>query len=126
MVVKELGKNRKQSDVVMQVCEQTGLNWDQAQRLVARIATKNRKKLTSKQNRIFIPLAAIALLVGLALIAASISEVLDAAAHASDVVQDANEVEFIVREVFWGFVTGGALLLGGIAGLIRALQTQFD
>lgn len=129
-ILKALSKDRRHSDIVMEVCEQTSMSWDQAQRLVAQVATKNRKHLVSRQNMVIIPLAAIALLAGLALIAASVSEAQKLAWQLyrtpSEIPAQASEVEYILREGLWGFVIGLSLFLGGVYGLIRALQAQFD
>lgn len=129
MILNALGKSRRQNDVVMMVCEQTNLNWDQAQRLVARVATKHRKKLSAKQNRLAIPLSIGAILIGVAFVAAAIYEgyggVNEAKDLAAGVLTETDNLDFL-REAFWALVIGGALFLGGIAGLIMALQQQFD
>ncbi len=46
-ILAALSKQRRQSDVVMMVCERTGMSWDQSQRLVAEVSMKNRKSLKS-------------------------------------------------------------------------------
>ena len=78
---------------------------------------------------IIIPLSALAVLAGLALLGASINEGLQMAQalveSPSDLPASASTVEFLIREGIWGLVIGMSLLLGGIYGLIRALQTQF-
>jgi hypothetical protein len=130
MILKALRCNQRQSDIVMDVCENTWMSWNQAQRLVARIATKHHKHLVSRQNMIIIPLSALALLAGLALLGASINEGLQMAQalaeSPSDLPASTSTMEFFIREGLWGLVIGMSLLLGGIYGLIRALQTQFS
>jgi len=73
-ILKALGKNRKQSDVVVLVCEKTGMNWAQAQRMVARVATKHHNKLSVRQNWLTLPLSITAIIVGGALVAAAVAE----------------------------------------------------
>ena len=130
MILKALRGNQRQSDIVMDVCENTGMSWNQAQRLVARIATKHHKHLVSRQNMIIIPLSVLALLAGLALLGASINEGLQMAQalaeSPSGLPASTSTMEFFIREGLWGLVIGMSLLLGGIYGLIRALQTQFS
>jgi len=130
MILKLLRKDQRRSDVVMEVCEQTGMDWNQAQRLVAQISTKHNKHLVTRQNMFIIPLAALALLAGLGLIWASVSEGLEIARQMtespSQIAYQTSEIEFILREGIWGFVIGISLFLGGTFGLIRALQTQLD
>ncbi len=128
MIFKALSKNQRHSDIVMEVCEMTGMSWNQAQRLVAQVSTKNRRQLISRQNMVIIPLAALALLAGLALIYASASEGLELArmGNMDNVLNQADEVEYIIREGLWGFILGISLFIGGLYGLIRALQSHFD
>lgn len=126
MVLDALKKNRRHSDIVMMVCEQTGSSWDQAQRLVGRVASQNRKSLITRQNTLIIPLTLVAILAGLALVTAGVDEGLKAAASAADGLgyEDISQIEYIIRYGIWGFVLGFTLLIGGIYGLIRALQAQ--
>ena len=49
-VIRELGKHRRRSDIVMDVCERTGMEWPAAQRLVYQIAFDHRKKVAARQS----------------------------------------------------------------------------
>jgi len=130
-VLQMLAKNRKSSDMVLAVCERTGLDWNDAQRLVARITTKNQKKLKTKQNRLPMILSVIAVVVGALLLFAGISEsytiysVVRRAPSAEEVVMAAASQEFL-RRAFWSLITGGALLIGGAVGLFISLRSQFE
>lgn len=129
-ILQALRKDRRRSDIVMEVCETTGMSWDRAKRLVSQVATTNRKHLVSRQNMLIIPLTIIALLAGFTLIVASVSEGLEIARQIasapSEIPAQTSEIEFILQEGLWGFVIGISLLLGGIYGLIRALQAHFE
>jgi hypothetical protein len=125
MITKELAKNNRQSDVAVSVCEYTGMNWDDAQRLVARVAMEKRKHLTTRQNFIFIPLAVIAILVGIALVYAGVSESYttgSALMTGAPLESSSQDVQGIV----WAIPTGVGLLLGGGFGLYKALRAQFE
>lgn len=126
LVLKSLSKNKRQSDVVAIVCERTGMNWGDAQRLVARVASKNRKHLAFRQNMVIIPLALIAILAGLALLYAGVSEayVMGSAAIAdpSSLAYESHDVESTV----WAIPTGLMMLVGGGFGLYKALKVQFE
>ncbi|MEW5869939.1 MAG: hypothetical protein AB1894_11730 [Chloroflexota bacterium] len=124
-ILSGLAKNRRQDDLVMSVCERTGMSWDQAQRAVALVGTKNRKKLVSRQNMIFIPLSIIFILGGLALILASVT---DAMAYIDFWVNPqkyplgpAGDID---RTVLYSFVLGIMGVLGGAAGLFTSLRNQ--
>jgi hypothetical protein len=125
-IVRELSRNMRQSDVIVMVCEKTGLSWDSAQRLVARVSMKNRKKLASRQNFIMLPMALIFIVAGLALVGASGSEMLTFI----NVLINPNAVPpgttpHVSRSTISYFVLGVLLILGGAVGLFRALQNQF-
>jgi hypothetical protein len=130
-ILRALMKTSKQSEVVMMVCERANLSWNDAQRLVARVATQNRKKLTGRQNMIVIPLAAIAIIAGLLLAYAGLSEIL-MVATAVQAIQAGNpaaipiEARDPMRNAPWAVVFGIGLAVGGGFGLFKALKTQFD
>lgn len=130
-VLQMLAGSRKSSDAVLAVCERTGLSWDEAQRLVSRIAARNHKMLKSRQNRGPLILSLIALSVGGVLIFAGISEALTIYAalqgtqSGEALVIRAASPEFL-RRTFWALALGATLLLGGTVGLFIALRNQFE
>ena len=120
-------KNRRQSDVVMIVCEETGMGWNQAQRLVAKVTMKNRKKLNLRENLILIPLALAALIAGLALESATSSELYtfyNLYLHPETYIAGTTAV--IDRYTVWAAIAGIPLILGGIAGLVLAIRKLFE
>jgi len=129
-ILKALGKNRKQSDVVVLVCEKTGMNWAQAQRMVAGVATKHHKKLTTRRNWLTFPLSITGIIVGGALVAAAIAEDYEAARQINELIQGnssyVGDLEFVIRESLWALATGSLLFIGGVAGLVIGLKKQFS
>jgi hypothetical protein len=123
VILNELGKNKRNSDIVMMVCEQTGLNWNQAQRIVARIESKNRKKLSARQNRILLPLIIAAIVFGVLLTASGVFEYYQSVQGFVQGNQIPDQVA--IRDGFWAISVGSLMLLGGIAGLIIVLLKQF-
>jgi len=125
MITKALTKNNRQSDVVVSVCEFTGMNWDDAQRLVTQVAIEKRKHLATRRNFIFVPLSVIAILAGLALIYASVSE---SYILGSTMVNGAplNSSSQDIQTIVWAIPVGLGLLLGGGFGLYKALRTQLE
>lgn len=125
MILKALSKNRRQSDIVAAVCERTDMSWDESQRLVAKVASQNRKQLKSRQNCVFIPLAILAILSGLALLYASLGEVIPVGLAiiqpGADIVESLPEIQQSVYDLPWA-ITGFVLLLGGIVGFFLALR----
>jgi hypothetical protein len=130
-VLQMLATNRKTSDTVLAVCERTGLSWEEAQRLVGRIAAKNHKSLKSKQNRLPMILSIVALLAGAVLAFAGINEMytiysaVQGMQSEQEMLAAAVTQEF-VRSAFWSLAMGGILLVGGAAGLFIAMRVQFE
>jgi hypothetical protein len=125
-VIKALIKGRKNSDIVLAVCERTGANWDQAQRLVARISAENRKQLSNRYNIVIVPISSLAVLAGLVLIFASVNEGQTLYNDLQNLGENPYVLEVIVRELLWGITIGIALILGGAAGLFRVLQSRVE
>jgi hypothetical protein len=129
-ILDELGKNRRDSDVVLGVVEKTGMEYRQAQRLVSRVGARNYKKVTSRQNCLIIPLALVALVAGLVLLGASVIE----AYQIRFLLPSPNnlnmeQVQAVVergRDLPWAFITGLALSVGGCIGLISAIRKQME
>ena len=124
MILDRLTKSSKDADVVMAVCEQTGMSWKDAERLVAQVRQRNQKKLVTRQNLLVVPLAIIALLAGLALIIASISEGYKLALSIQS--GEIPSIENGARQIPWALATGFILILGGGTGLIWALKEQLQ
>jgi hypothetical protein len=125
MITKELAKNTRQSDVVVSVCEFTGMNWDEAQRLVAKVALNKRQHLARRRNLIFVPMAVIAILAGLALIYASVSE---SYVIGSTMIEGAplDPSSQDIQTIVWAIPIGVGLLLGGGIGLYKSLRAQLE
>jgi hypothetical protein len=129
-ILDELGKNKREGDVVLGVVERTGMEYREAQRMVSRVGARNYKKVTARQNCLIIPLAVIALVAGLVLLGASVIE----AYQIRFLLPSPNDlnleqVQAAVqrgRELPWAFVTGLALSLGGGIGLIGAIRKQME
>jgi len=130
-VLQMLSKNRKTSDTVLAVCERTGLDWKDGQRLVAHIAAKNQKTLKTKQNRLPMILSIVAIIAGALLLFGGISEsftiysVVRMAQSTEEMVVTAASQEFL-RRAFWSLITGSVLLIGGAVGLFISLRSQFQ
>jgi hypothetical protein len=129
-ILDELGKHTRQGDVVLGVVEQTGMEYQQAQLLVARVGSRNYKKVTARQNCLIIPLAVIALVAGLVLLGASVFEayeirVLLPSPNNLSMEQVRAAVER-GRDLPWAFITGLALAVGGGIGLIGAIRKQME
>lgn len=137
-IVDALSKDKKFNDVVMAVCEQTGVDWASAQRLVGRVQAKNRKKLTSRRNVYLVPFAIILILAGIALVAAGIEQGIAYAQYAKymadlytningnfqpvDLPPEPASLTYVIGYL----VSGVGFIGGGSYGLYQALRAQFE
>jgi hypothetical protein len=128
LILRELSRQRKRSDVVLSVCQETGMDWNQAQKLVARVAARNQKKLVKKQNMVVIPLSVIALIIGLILIVAGVSEAISSGILQTNFSEtNVNELDYLyglIRQLAWALIVGLVLSVGGLAGLVIAIRKQ--
>jgi hypothetical protein len=129
-ILDELGKNKRDSDVALEVVERTGWDFRQAQRMVSRVGARNYKKVAARQNCLIIPLALVALVAGLVLLGASVIEAyqirfLLPSPNDLNIEQVQAAVER-GRDLPWAFITGLALAVGGGIGLIAAIRKQME
>ena len=118
MVLAELMRGTKRSDIAVQVCEQTGLSYEYAQRLVARVATRNSEAISARHNRLVLILSLLALGAGLVLVIVSTAEL---AAYGTRIASGDYSTAMLPPDdapplFFMGFM----LLVGGGIGLFRA------
>lgn len=133
-ILDALGRDKKHSDIVLAVCERTGLDWSRAQRMVGRIEGKNRKKIASRRNRILIPFAIVAIIAGIGLIAAALIELSHYmnifgtlnSANINGMVIDPQSTFYDLRYLIFYAVSGFTLLAGGTYGLIQAIRAQME
>jgi len=129
-ILRELKKQRKQNDVIMGVCQMTGLHWRHAQKLVAMVTVHNQKNLVTSQNLVIIPLAVIVTLAGIILVLASVNEMLiikDLLIDPSTVTPE--QIDYFSetgQQALWAFGIGAVLALGGVIGLFMAVRKQLS
>jgi len=108
-VIRELGKHRRRSDVVTDVCERTGMDWPVAQKFVYQIEFKNRKQVAARQSPLAIIFGVSFILGGLALALAS------AIATLQGISFHYQGIPYVGNAAGIGF--GIVLLAGGVIGL---------
>jgi hypothetical protein len=122
-VVKDLGKHRRYSDVVGEICQRTGWSWNQAQRFVARIQTEHHGELHKKKNRLQIPIGIAFVIGGLFLLIYTGLELLNYLMIPMGMSeQEMLGVDFIPYLAAL-FILGFGLLVGGGFGLYRTFTS---
>jgi predicted phage tail protein len=106
-VIYQLGGHRSRDEVVRTLCERRSWNWRQAERLVRRVEIEHHSKIAARQSPLVIGLGVGSVVVGAALIFYTAYLALN------------GEVGQYNPGIF---VTGLAMVLGGIAGIWRAVR----
>ena len=127
-VLKQLGSHKRHSDVVAEICQRTGWDWNQAQRFVSRIQTEHHDELTKKQNRMLIPIGIAFIIGGVFLIFYTGAAILDWVMFftgGDSLTPDLPSVSMEgIPQTIALFLTGLALISGGIIGIIRAIMDR--
>ncbi len=71
-IIRRLGAAASASDIVMEVCARTGMSWPEAEALVERVRVSRSDEVARRQLPILLPLAAVGMLGGIALLLAAI------------------------------------------------------
>jgi hypothetical protein len=64
-IVTELGKHRNPNDIIIAVCERSGMKWSDAQQFMQRVQSEHRSEITGRQNLLLIVLGVITVIAGL-------------------------------------------------------------
>jgi hypothetical protein len=132
IILKGLSKSRRHDDLIMDICERRALNWNEAQRMVAQVQTKHRKKLTTRKNLLLIPASIIGIIVGLILVYASAADMYNLVnagfSSQSDfaTAYETGALEDTIRYAPIFFITGIVMILGSVVGLYTSLRAQFE
>lgn len=64
-VVRDLARHRGRNDIIMDVCNSTGMDWKQAEAFVGQVEQSNRQRIAGRQAPLLVILAAIGIIGGL-------------------------------------------------------------
>ncbi|NUM44621.1 MAG: hypothetical protein HUU38_07925 [Anaerolineales bacterium] len=113
-VIRELGKHRRRSDVVMDVCERTGMDWPTAQKFVYQVEFDNRKVVAARQSPLAVIFGAAFVLGGFALALVSVI------ATAQGISIHYRGIPYVGNMA--GLVFGVLLIAGGVLGLWETIR----
>lgn len=115
-VIKELGGHGHREAIVRTVCERTGWPWLQAQSFVQRVEIEHHSSITSRQSVLLVLLGAGIILAGIGL-SAWIAFV---TMNRQPINISGVPVPYVENVIY--FSTGVGMIIGGIAGIWRALS----
>ncbi len=126
-VVKRLKRQHRKSDIALEICERTGVDWKEAQRFVSQVNIEQNKSISSSKNLpilifcgLFIFSGAILLIWGLLDMAPLVSLLFGMPTdqlYLSD---------FDIRGTIYLLLGGIGLTLGGLVGFYLAIRPQIE
>ena len=121
-IVKELGKQRSRQDIIQKVCERGGLDWKDAERLIASVEAEHKRTIATRQTPLLLFLSIGTLLIGIGLLAFNMRILL--AFFQMDVLGQILSLQSSYYRII-GLVTGLSMTVGGMVGLWRAFGALF-
>ena len=118
-VVRELGRHRSRNDIIISVCNSTGMDWKQAEAFVQQVETSQTKAIASRQAPLILALAIVGIIGGLS----TLISIGSATAAGQSVPFFFLPLPYVGNVVY---LTLGALALaGGLIGILRGLRNAF-
>ena len=122
-IVKDLAKHRSRNEIIREACEQSGMNWPEAERLVEQVAQEHRRTIARRQGPLMIAISIGTLLIGAALLLQGLDFFMG--------FFQGNTLEQILslRSAYLrliGGVTGLAMLAGGLIGFWKTVTPLFE
>ena len=122
LIIKELSRHTNRNEIAQKVCEQSNLNWGEAERLIEEVANQNKRKIATRQSPLLIFLSIGTLALGIGLLAYNVKFVMDF--FQRDTVGQILSVQsgyYRVAEL----VTGLGMTIGGFYGMWKTLAALF-
>lgn len=121
-IIKELVKHHDRKDIVQKVCEQSGLNWKEAEQMLALVETQHRRTIATRQSPLLFFLSIGTLLIGLGLLGFNMQIIL--AFFQRDLLGQILSLQSTYYRII-GLVTGLGMTAGGVIGLWKGLTAIF-
>ncbi len=122
-VVNDLARHRSRNEIIRSVCEESSMNWPQAEEFVRNVEAEHAHAIARKQSPLMIFLSIGSVLIGAALLAYG------AEFFMAFFSGDALSAILSVRSAYLrlaGSLTGLGMVIGGLIGLYDALRRYFE
>jgi hypothetical protein len=119
LIINELGKHTNRNDILMELCQELDINWEDADRLVKEVETYDGRTIARRQSPLLIILGAGVLIGGTALTVQALLFFWDFAFMAPAQQLVMSQYAYYMGG---GFFTGLAMLAGGIVGFRKFLS----
>ncbi len=122
-VVDQLSKHHSSNEIVRMVCEETGVNWSEAEYMVKQVVTEHARTIVRRQSPLLIFLSIGSLLIGAAMLVYS-AEFFIAFFQGQpwDMILSARTGYYRII----GALTGTGMVIGGLLGLYNTFAKYFE
>ena len=122
-IVNDLAKQRSRNEIIRMVCEESSMNWGEAEQFVKTVEAEHAHTIARKQSPLMIFLSVGSVLIGAALLAYG------AEFFIAFFKGDALSAILSVRSAYLrlaGSLTGLGMVVGGLIGLYNTFQRYFE
>jgi len=121
-IIKELTKHHDRKEIVRKVCEQAGLDWKGAERLIDLVEAQHARTIATRQTPLLLFFSIGTLLLGIGLLAMNFQPLLTF--FQRDVLGQVLSLRSSYYQIL-GLITGLGMTVGGLVGLWRAFGAIF-
>jgi len=123
LIIDELGKHHSRNEIILAVCEKSGLNWMQAEQLIEQVEEQRKRTIATRQSPLLILISVVTIIAGMVLLGYGILF------FADFFQRDILERALLLRTGYFriaSLLTGLAMLGGGLYGLWKTLLPFFE
>lgn len=113
-VIQELGKHSSQNEIIVALCQKTGMAWSQAEEFIQQVQVEHKQAISSRQSPLLIGISVGLIIVGLGLIFSNVDYFLGL--FNQDVMGLALSAQSVVVRI-GSVITGLGMAVGGSIGL---------
>ncbi len=122
-VINQLSRHRSRNEIIRMVCEQSSVNWPEAEQLVKDLETEQAHTIARKQSPLMIFLSIGSLLIGAAMLAVS-AEFFIAFFQGEPLAMILSLRSGYLRMI--SGLTGAGMVIGGLIGLYNTMASFFE
>jgi hypothetical protein len=125
-ILHDLSDARNMDDIVMEVCEKTGLGWEDVEAYVNHFSTENESRITLAQSPLLALLALSIFLLGVGLVLYGLYDIYQIYLVSS---QSFALVLYLLTSgsgIFWNLMLGTAMIIGSLKGMQNVWAAIFE
>ncbi|HET7011736.1 MAG TPA: hypothetical protein VFI11_13250 [Anaerolineales bacterium] len=112
-VVRDLARHRGRNDIILSICNTTGMDWKQAEAFVQQVERTQRKRIAGRQAPLLLVLAGMSIVGGFSTVVAMV----DAALSGTILFLPGLPIPYLGNVVYFGL--GVLAIAGGLLGVWR-------